>query len=167
MEQEFEARVGDEVAAESHRLHGSRRVGTILEVLGTPGHEYYRVEWQDGRETVFHPGADVVLVPKTPRRRRKRVAPPPAPAPPRARPPVERQRPAIRAAAGDRLIIHGHHLGEPDRDAEILEVLGDDGGPPYRVRWSESGREALLFPGTDAVVEHIPHRPKRRPTPRA
>jgi len=59
---------------------------------------------------------------------------------------------------GDRLVIRGHRLGEPDRDAEILEVIGVGGGPPYRVRWSDTGREGLLFPGTDAVVEHFPRR---------
>ena len=27
----------------------------------------------------------------------------------------------MKAAAGDRLLIKGHYVGEPDRDAEILE----------------------------------------------
>ena len=59
------------------------------------------------------------------------------------------------AKAGDRLVIHGHHVGEPDRDAEILEVRHADGSPPYVVRWSDSGHEALVFPGPDAYVEHF------------
>ncbi|MGZ4690699.1 MAG: DUF1918 domain-containing protein [Acidimicrobiia bacterium] len=63
----------------------------------------------------------------------------------------------MRASAGDRLVIKGHHVGEPDRDAEILEVCGDDGGPPYRVRWDDDGHEGLFFPGSDALVEHFPH----------
>jgi Zn-dependent protease len=63
----------------------------------------------------------------------------------------------MRAAVGDRLVIKGHHVGEPDRDAEILEVHGDDGGPPWLVRWSEDGHEGLYFPGSDATVEHFPH----------
>ena len=62
----------------------------------------------------------------------------------------------MRAAVGDRLVIKGHHVGEPDRDAEILEVHGQDGGPPYFVRWDEDGQEGLFFPGSDAVIEHIP-----------
>jgi hypothetical protein len=61
----------------------------------------------------------------------------------------------LRASPGDRLVIRAHHLGEPDRDAEILEVLGEDGTPPFRLRWEEDGREALLFPRTDAQVEHF------------
>ena len=61
------------------------------------------------------------------------------------------------AAVGDRLVIRGHHLGEPVRDAEILEVKHEDGSPPYFVRWSDTGHEALVFPGSDAFVEHFEH----------
>ena len=53
----------------------------------------------------------------------------------------------MRATVGDRLVIKGHHVGEPDRDAEILEVHGDDGAPPYVVRWDEDGHQGLFFPG--------------------
>ena len=65
----------------------------------------------------------------------------------------------LRASAGDRLIVRGHHLGEPDRDGEILEVLGKDGAPPYLVRW-EDGHVGELFPGSDAFVQHFPHKGK-------
>lgn len=61
----------------------------------------------------------------------------------------------MKATPGDRIIIKGHHLGEPDRDAEVLEVHGDDGAPPYLVRWEEDGHESLFFPGPDAHVEHF------------
>lgn len=37
----------------------------------------------------------------------------------------------MRAAVGDRLVIKGHHSGEPDRDAEVLEVRGENGAPPW------------------------------------
>lgn len=63
----------------------------------------------------------------------------------------------MQAEVGDRLIIKGHHIGEPDRDAEILEVRGADGGPPYVVRWEDSGHETVFFPGADAVVQHFEH----------
>jgi hypothetical protein len=62
------------------------------------------------------------------------------------------------AQAGDRLVVPGHHQGEPVRDAEILEVHHADGTPPYVVRWSDTGDEALVFPGPDAHVEHFDHR---------
>jgi hypothetical protein len=32
-------------------------------------------------------------------------------------------------------------------------VHGDNGGPPFMVRWQDSGHEALVFPGPDAHVE--------------
>lgn len=61
------------------------------------------------------------------------------------------------ASVGDRLIIRGHRVGEPERDAEIIEVRGPDGTPPYLVRWSADGHESLLFPGSDAFIRHFDH----------
>jgi Domain of unknown function (DUF1918) len=61
----------------------------------------------------------------------------------------------MHAKSGDRIIIRGHRGGEPDRGGEILEVRGADGGPPYLVRWDGSDHAALLFPGSDAVVEEF------------
>ena len=61
----------------------------------------------------------------------------------------------MQAAVGDRIVIKGHRISEPDRDCEVLEVRGASGGPPYVVRWEEDGHEALFFPGSDAFVEHF------------
>jgi Domain of unknown function (DUF1918) len=61
----------------------------------------------------------------------------------------------MHAAKGDRLIVHSQHVDGPVRDAEILEVRGADGAPPFLVRWSDSGHESLFFPGADATVEHF------------
>jgi uncharacterized protein DUF1918 len=69
---------------------------------------------------------------------------------------------AMKAEVGDRLVVHAHHLGESERDAEILQVIGEDGGPPFRVRWSDDGHEGLFFPGGDASVEHLEHRVVKR-----
>jgi hypothetical protein len=55
------------------------------------------------------------------------------------------------------MIVKAHHVGEPDRDGEILEVRGADGTPPYVVRWEETGHETLFFPGSDATVQHFHH----------
>jgi hypothetical protein len=63
----------------------------------------------------------------------------------------------MRANVGDRIVIKGHHLGEPERDGEILEVRGVDGGPPYIVRWEDAGHECLFFPGSDASIQHFEH----------
>lgn len=67
----------------------------------------------------------------------------------------------MRATVGDRLVVRGHHVGEPDRDAEILEVRGEDGQPPYLVRWDD-GRQSLFFPSSDVVVSHHPAPRSRR-----
>ena len=61
----------------------------------------------------------------------------------------------MQAKVGDRLVVKGHHVGEPDRDAEILEVHGQQGAPPYVVRWSDDGHEGLFFPGPDATLQHF------------
>jgi hypothetical protein len=63
----------------------------------------------------------------------------------------------MHASVGDRIVIHGHHMGEPDRDGEVVEVRGADGGPPYSVRWGDSGHTTLCFPGSDASVQHFEH----------
>jgi hypothetical protein len=63
----------------------------------------------------------------------------------------------MQAAVGDRIIVKGHRVGEPDRDCEVLEVRGPEGGPPFVVRWDDSGHECLFFPGSDASVQHFDH----------
>lgn len=67
---------------------------------------------------------------------------------------TEERNPEMIASPGDRLVVHGHHQGEPPRDGEILKVLGKDGAPPYLVRW-EDGHEAEVFPGSDMLVQHF------------
>jgi hypothetical protein len=71
----------------------------------------------------------------------------------------------MEANIGDRIVIKGHHVGEPDRDAEILEVHGEGGAPRFVVRWSDDGHEGLFFPGPDASVQHFEggQRSHRRP----
>ncbi|MFF2008830.1 DUF1918 domain-containing protein [Streptomyces sp. NPDC058195] len=59
----------------------------------------------------------------------------------------------MEARTGDRLVTHGRTVGQHDKVAEIVEVLGAGGTPPYRVR-SDDGHEHLISPGPDSVVEH-------------
>jgi hypothetical protein len=61
----------------------------------------------------------------------------------------------MQASIGDRLVVHSTHVDGPVRDGEILEVHGQDGTPPYVVRWSDDGHTTLVFPGADATVEHF------------
>ena len=57
----------------------------------------------------------------------------------------------MRANVGDRLVVESGSDSTHRREAEVLEVRGENGGPPYLVRW-EDGHEALTFPGGDAHV---------------
>lgn len=61
----------------------------------------------------------------------------------------------MKAQVGDRLVVHAHHVGERGRDAEVIEVLGEDGGPPYRVLWQDTGTESIFFPSSDSRIEHL------------
>jgi hypothetical protein len=140
------------VSVERPFVGGVERNGEILETLGVPPHARYRVRWEDGHESILYPSSDAAIdVPsareKPPANRAKT-----APAARKAPRPIPQ---TMRAEAGDRLVILAHHQGEPQRDAEILEVLGADGSPPYRVRWDDTGHEATIFPGRDAFVEHF------------
>ncbi len=64
----------------------------------------------------------------------------------------------MRAAIGDRIVVRGHHVGEHERSGIVLAVEGENGGPPYLVRWDDGGHESLFFPGSDSTVEHYPVR---------
>jgi hypothetical protein len=57
----------------------------------------------------------------------------------------------MHAAVGDRILVHGRTVGAADRRGEIVEVRGDNGGPPYLVRFAD-GHEGLIFPGSDCEV---------------
>ncbi|AUH43964.1 DUF1918 domain-containing protein [Streptomyces sp. CMB-StM0423] len=61
----------------------------------------------------------------------------------------------MQAEVGDKLCVHGRVVGQEDRTAEILEVIGAAGAPPYRVRFEDDGHEALVSPGPDSVVRHL------------
>ena len=37
----------------------------------------------------------------------------------------------------------------------IITAVGHpDGAPPYQVRWLDTGRTTLIFPGAEARIEH-------------
>jgi hypothetical protein len=59
----------------------------------------------------------------------------------------------MHAKVGEVLILKANHVGEADRSGEILEVQGENGTPPFLVRFDD-GHEGLVFPGPDAVVHH-------------
>ncbi|WP_394830151.1 DUF1918 domain-containing protein [Pendulispora rubella] len=59
----------------------------------------------------------------------------------------------MHASKGDRLVVHGRVVGQKDHVVEIVEVLGPNGSPPYRVR-AENGHETIMSPGPDTIVDH-------------
>jgi hypothetical protein len=62
----------------------------------------------------------------------------------------------VQAAVGDWIIVRGRHVGTAERRGEIVATRGDGGAPPWLVRWSVDGHEALIYPGSDATIEHRP-----------
>ncbi|GGO82677.1 DUF1918 domain-containing protein [Wenjunlia tyrosinilytica] len=59
----------------------------------------------------------------------------------------------MHADKGDKLLVHGRIVGQHDRVVEIVEVIGENGTPPYRVR-ADDGHESVMSPGPDCVVRH-------------
>jgi len=56
------ARVGDWVEIHGHAQGEPPRRAMVLEVLGTPGNEHYRVRWgDDEHESIFYPGPDALI----------------------------------------------------------------------------------------------------------
>ena len=66
----------------------------------------------------------------------------------------------MHANVGDRLVVEGRTDSMHRREAEVLEVRGENGGPPYLVRW-EDGHTSTMFPGPGALLKVVeePHEP--------
>jgi hypothetical protein len=56
------------------------------------------------------------------------------------------------AKVGDRILVRGHRVGQPDRHCVILKIDHESGEPPYVVQWDDSERQDLYFPGSDATL---------------
>ncbi|MET3983028.1 hypothetical protein ABIC27_000883 [Streptomyces sp. PvR034] len=61
----------------------------------------------------------------------------------------------IHALLGDQVVVGGPAVGKSGRDGEVVGLHHDDGTPPYDIRWSDTGRVTLYFPGPDAHVRHL------------
>ncbi|MTD56317.1 DUF1918 domain-containing protein [Amycolatopsis pithecellobii] len=57
----------------------------------------------------------------------------------------------MHATVGDRILVHGRTVGAGEQQGEIIEVRGENGEPPYVVRFSD-GHESLIFPGSDCEI---------------
>lgn len=58
----------------------------------------------------------------------------------------------MKATEGDRIIIRGTTVERSDRHGQIIEVKGENGAPPYRVRFDD-GHETIVFPGGDFMID--------------
>ncbi|MEU5304130.1 DUF1918 domain-containing protein [Streptomyces noursei] len=58
----------------------------------------------------------------------------------------------MQAHKGDVLRFTGRAVGSPEHRATVVEVLGANGEPPYRVRY-EDGHETEIYPGPGCVTE--------------
>ena len=65
------ATVGDRIEITGHAVGDAPRNGEIIEVLGEPGHEHFRVRWEDGHESINFPADDAVIRRPSARRPRK------------------------------------------------------------------------------------------------
>lgn len=55
------AAAGDVILVQGDHVGSPSRAGEILEILGAPDHVRYRVRWEDGHESIFTPGGDVLI----------------------------------------------------------------------------------------------------------
>jgi hypothetical protein len=58
--------------------------------------------------------------------------------------------------------VRGRQIDDLVRRGEVLEVQGEDGGPPYLLQWDDNPHQCIFFPGPDAVVRHLEHEPTSR-----
>ena len=58
----------------------------------------------------------------------------------------------MEAEVGDWLVVKGPIVDRCERRGLITEVRSADGTPPFVVRWLDTGHEAMVFPGPDALV---------------
>jgi Domain of unknown function (DUF1918) len=61
----------------------------------------------------------------------------------------------MNAEVGDTLTVKAVRQGEADRHGKIIEIHGQNGEPPYVVRWQDD-HESLFFPSSGTVVEQHP-----------
>ena len=64
------AELGDRIEITGHAVGDTPRSGEIIEVLGEPGHEHFRVRWEDGHESITFPAEDASI--SRPKARRPR-----------------------------------------------------------------------------------------------
>jgi uncharacterized protein DUF1918 len=56
----------------------------------------------------------------------------------------------MEAKPGSRIAVETEHVGEPEREGEVLEIIEGSTSITYRVRWRD-GRETLFTPAAGAM----------------
>jgi hypothetical protein len=56
-----DAQQGDWIVIHGRGVGKPGQRGLILEVLGGPGHEHYRVRWDEEHESIYFPGSDATI----------------------------------------------------------------------------------------------------------
>ncbi|MCY9783437.1 DUF1918 domain-containing protein [Nocardiopsis sp. EMB25] len=79
-----------------------------------------------------------------------------------ARPDRVRERKRHEVSVGDRIIVD---QGAGRRVGVITQLRHADGSPPYVVRWLDTERESLFFPGVSTRVEPASRVPSARRAP--
>lgn len=61
------------------------------------------------------------------------------------------------AHPGDHVVIPRHGFNQQDRRGLVVDARGDQGGPPWVVRWlddpHDTPHDVIFFPGPDATIE--------------
>lgn len=68
----------------------------------------------------------------------------------------------MQADVGDELMVHGRYFDGHERTGVIIAVRGENGSPPYLVRWLD-GRESVFPPSQDTLVAYLPGNPQDSP----
>ncbi len=66
----------------------------------------------------------------------------------------------MKAQVGDWLIVESPTTGAARREGQVVALHHPDGSPPWDVRWTDTDRVSLVYPGPDA---HVRHRSETRP----
>jgi hypothetical protein len=61
----MQAATGDKIVIETQTLDTPKRQGEVVEVIGEGDNKHYRVRWQDGHESIYYPGPNAHVVPRT------------------------------------------------------------------------------------------------------
>jgi hypothetical protein len=48
---------------DGHHAGAPKQLAEVLEIVGEPGHQHFRVRWEDGRESTVYPSSDAHLRP--------------------------------------------------------------------------------------------------------